>query len=166
MYSKHLSKALAGKVDEARALDPFDLTEELALLRVMALDTAQLYDVIRSVENDKLGNPIPDSDRLTMAVEAGKVCRDALGEVFDAVKRMTEVESNRKDMVTSTSLTTVLARVVTAVHDVLGDERETEVMAIAEAIRKIKLPSQNSGTDLTPDLDALDMDASVPIEEE
>lgn len=161
VYSQHLSASLANKVAEARALDPYDLSEELALLKVTAVDTAQMYDAV--VLATDMNASLKAEDKLSAKCAAGAMLRGTLAEVFDATKRMAEVESQRKDMLSATSLSSVLARVVTAVHAVLGDDREEEVMAIASEIKKIKLPSQSiDGTDITPDADAIEMDASVP----
>lgn len=163
VYSEHLSKSLAERVDGARSVG-LDLGEELALVRVCALDAVMMYDAVEmaSKVDARDGSPLPLETQLQCRVAAGQIVRDAAAEVASMAEKAAKVAESRQNMLSGTALAAVLADVIHAAHRTFGDDQPDKVREFARAIRDIRPLGGHTGTTITPDQDALAMDATVP----
>lgn len=159
VYSKYLSDKLLSKMAEASGQkDALDLSEELKLVRVAALDAVQLYDVTQQLPSD-------DKSAQEMRLAAGLVMREALEAVGDMAKRAADIEKSRDDRVGVGQLHVIVAQIVDMAYEAFGDEHVALVRKFAEQIKTIRLPSDEvKGTMITPDQDVLAMDETVPRE--
>lgn len=158
VYSKYLSNKLTERLEELAGVpDELDLTEELRLMRSVAVDAAQLYDVAINVDDAQPG-------ALEMRMSAGEILRDAIDGVGQTVERVIKAQKDRRETLTVQSLHVVVTQIVERMYDELGDSVDPQIIRrLADSIRDVRLPSDEiQGTALTPDQDAREMDATIP----
>lgn len=161
VYTRYLSQTLLSKMAEMSGVkDQMDLTEELRLMRVAALDTIQTYDAIASLE----GTGIAEDKLREAKVMAGLVMKEALEAVISTVDKMASIDAKRRDKVDVGSLHVVVNQIVERAHEAFGDLAPIEVVRkFADACREIRLPTQDvKGTSITPDQDAREMNDTIP----
>lgn len=153
-YSKHLHRTLSEVIEEALAASPreqLNLSEELAVMRATAADVCKLYDACTS---------------FTTRVKAGDILRSVMKEVVSVCESAARVEALAKDKLNVHNLAYVISQVVRCAYDVFSDDlpkaKEFETL-IRETIR---VPNEAQGTTVTPDQDAMDMDGTIPRNED
>lgn len=162
VYSKYLSEALSARIEELAHQSQTaqqDLSEELALVRLTALDAAKLYDQARVI-----AEAVPDNkDAQEVKLAAGQQLRSVLAEVADMVQRIVAIQNAGRDKIGVQGIALLVAQVVQMAYDVFGEDNIPLVQEFAARIRDLRLPTDSpSGTDLRPDDDVIEMDATVP----
>jgi hypothetical protein len=126
------------------------LLEELSLMRVLAGDTVALYDAAVGTEKTEL------------VANAGMLLRDALRQVADMCEKAARVDALAKDKISIHHLSFVVNQIVRIAAEVFGDDT-TRAAQFEQLIReRVRLPSIQQGTLLTPDADVVDMDSTIP----
>lgn len=155
-YRKQLTDTLADLVDSALEGDPreaLNLYEELALMRVASSEAVRLYSLSTKVEGSK-GDELRTSASLIMA--------EALKNVSSMCESAARIESVGKDKYSVHSLKAIIHQIVRIAHGVLHQYPEL-ALQFEQAVRnEIRLPTEISGTNITPDLDVKEMDTTVP----
>lgn len=164
VYSRFLSNKLSERLQELAGVpDELDLEQELALLRSVTVDAAQLYDLaINMPDQDASGKSI--SGVAEARIAAGTLLRECVGEVRDMVESIVSTQKERRETLTVPSLHIVVTQLVDLMYDELGDiAPHDKIRDLAKRMKDIRLPSQEiQGTLLTPDMDVREMDATIP----
>jgi len=152
-YSKRLGPTLTARLEELTGAAPSEqlsLLEELSLMRVLAGDTVALYDAAVGTEKTEL------------VANAGMLLRDALRQVADMCEKAARVDALAKDKISIHHLSFVVNQIVRIAAEVFGDDT-TRAAQFEQLIReRVRLPSIQQGTLLTPDADVVDMDSTIP----
>jgi hypothetical protein len=158
-YSKTLSKALIAACDRHRDTG-LDLTEELILTRAAADEAVQMFDaVLLGCE----AGIVPPEKQTDVKLSAAAVMKSALVDVAAMAQRAASVAESKANMLSGLALSNVLAEVIEATHAEFGDDQPDRVKALADRIKKIKMPTDKvEGTMITPDVDVTAMDATIP----
>ena len=160
-YSKFLTRTLSDAVEEALAVSPkeqLQLFEELALIRDYAGQGVQLYSQAREAAAAH-----PDNAKLQdLVVAAGGLMLDQLRSVINTCESAARIDAAAKDKVSVHTMHFFVDQIVRIAFESFGDDERAH--EFERQIRtNIKLPSAgNEGTSLTPDMDVIAMDASVP----
>ncbi len=162
VYSKYLSEALSTRIEELAQQSltaQQDLSEELALVRLTALDAAKLYDQARAI-----AEAVPDNkDAQEVKLAAGQQLRSVLAEVADMVQRIVTIQNAGRDKIGVQGVALLVAQVVQMAYDVFGEDNIPLVQEFAERIRELRLPVDgSSGTNIRPDDDVIEMDTTIP----
>lgn len=163
-YSKHLSESLASRLAELAKKpisDQLDMSEDLALARLTALDAAKLYD-IATLSATQAKTPEETLRGLNGQIAAGQVLRDVISEVGDIASKAADMFSKQREFLGVASIPALVKQCVEIMYDELGDEGSEAVTRIAERIDQIRLPSERGGTLITPDMEVSAMDETVP----
>jgi hypothetical protein len=161
-YANFLKPALRESLNYLAAASPqeqLNLYEELQLVRSVAGHAVQMY-----AEAVELLAAAPLDIRVrAMVFETGEAMKSHLRDVVDIAEKIARIENGAKDKVSIAQLHFFLDSILRCSHQVYADDEE-KALQFAELIRtQIKLPQVGiTGTTLTPDLDVLAMDASVP----
>jgi hypothetical protein len=159
-YSKRLGPKLTAALEEMVSQplqDQLSLFEELAIVREVAGQALELY----SVAQEKI--PATAPNRAEVLASAGMLLQSALENVRTMCKTAAEVNAAGKDKYSIHSLQDVAAQIVRMVTTCFGDRPEQLAEFDAMLTQQLRLPkAQADGTTLTPDMDALDMDATIP----
>lgn len=170
-YSKYLSNTLAERIMELASGsrdEQLDLSEDLALVRLTARDAAVMYDALcQTPVMSAEGRPIEAVLQARLA--AGAILREALKEVADMCERYVKVAyAPSRSQISVLNLDMILSQVVTEAYDVLGESPDmiAKVMELSQRVKAIRLPDENIGTTITPDMDVLAMDRTIPASPE
>lgn len=165
-YSKVLTKTLAAFVEEAcdsPIADQTQVIEELALMRHGTSQVVALYDaVVGKLEEER--DPAKAAKLREAAAMIATQMKEDLKEVAKVCETAARIEAMAKDKVSVHSISHVVNQMVRLMHTVCGEEN----VAIAEEFERrvreeVKLPSTGpEGTNITPDMDVLEMDDLVP----
>lgn len=178
VYEKFLSNALIDRMQSVGDSAPelFNNRNELKLAKASAVDVAQLYDFVLNTTGEELEKLETldggEKDRnfqieqcLQKRIAAGQIMNSVLKNVVELSGKVQEIENTKRHAINTQDLGGIVAQFVEAVHDVLGDSEDMLplVQEIALRIKQIKLPrSGPEGTEITPDQDVLEMDATIP----
>jgi hypothetical protein len=164
-YSKYLSESLNERLkslEQGTPVELLDMTEELKLAKTTIHDAAQFYDAAL------MAGDIAVDDKAKLAalqasLAAGQLMRDVIAQVGDIAEQAATVMGQAKEFYSVQNIPLMISQIITAIRDEIGDDTPEKVMRIAERIREIRMPSAGpQGTDITPDMDAQAMDATVP----
>lgn len=155
-YSKYLTNSIADVVAEQMGSDPretLNLFEELALMRLASGDAVALWTAAQTSDDPKT------------RYAAGCIMADALKNVSTLCQQAASIESQGKDKFSVHTLRSIVNQIVRIAYRVF-DEDLAKAQAFEALINEeIRLPSTgDEGTNITPDMDVLDMDESVPKE--
>ena len=163
-YSRQLGKTLHEAVEEHLSAAPeeqINLFEELALTRVIAGDAVALYSATCEALKDK-----PADDKQAHAAKdlAGSIVIDAMKHVSDVCTKAAQIEAQAKDKFSVHSVTHVVNQIIRVMYELCEPEHHDIAVKFEHAVRtQVKLPRiTTDGTELTPDEDAVAMDATVP----
>lgn len=161
-YRNRMSATLASFVEEHMQMSPeeqINLFEELALTRTVAGDAVALYDATVTALKEK-NDDAANQTRLL----AGSMLKDALKDVSDMCMRASAIEQNARDKFSVHTLQYIINQIVRIVHEACEPEHHEVAERIEYMIHTmIRIPKTTTdGTELTPDQDARDMDATVP----
>ncbi len=154
-YSSVLTGTLAELVESQLDGPPHEqlqLFEELALMRSVSLDAVRLYDTAKA------------KGGLDAQQTAAHLMRDAINQVQSTVEVATKVFVASKGVVTVHNLSHVVRQITRIAHDVLQDHPELAHKFEDSVRRQVKIEEGAKGTTVTPDVDVLDMDATIPQE--
>lgn len=158
-YSKVLTKSLREFVAECCEQEPHKqlaLWEELALLRDKAALVVGLYGKMK----EKFGDD-PTPDQLTALMRVGDMMELALKAVAEMSMRQSTLLNAGKDKVTVFNIEYAVQQVVRIAHQAFGNS--PEVVEFERMVRdNVKIAAGPEGTTLTPDQEALALDALVP----
>lgn len=177
VYSKYLSNALASRLDEltARPLrEQLDMTGALALMQSHAIDAAQMYDTTLQTTDEQLrqfekldngeANKRATIDMILQArLAAGLVMKEALESVVEMAQKIQQMTTDKRNTIAVQDIHLLVTQFVEVAYDTFGDENVARVKEYAEKLRQIKLPRDgHEGTMITPDMDVMEMDRSIP----
>lgn len=158
IYEKSLSGALKEFVKNQIESDPSEQTsifEELALMRHTATINVKLYNKTISKGDVKLNE----------AIAVGTMLADKLQDVAALAEKAQRIEMSSANKLGATSLAFMLDNIVRIIYEKLslfGESGTVAAQQIEEAIRETIQIDDTTGTRITPDQDAIDMDNSVP----
>lgn len=162
IYRRHLRRTVQEALDAALQEDPSEqikLYEELALMRMSAAQAVKLWDVATGAYETAEEGKRPEL--LETSITAGSLMRSALSEVRDTCEKITTMQARSKGFISIHDLAHWMDQIVTAVYRACGDDDLAQ--KIEQNIRDmVRLPNDESGTSITPDMDVLDMDSTVP----
>ena len=164
-YAKVLGKTLQDKLKEiveSPNHEQMNLREEIALAKISAADTVQLYDGVCA-----LYETAPPEKRATLGeakLQTGAVMRSVLGDVVDMCDKVTRVELAMKDKVTVQNIVIIVNQITKIAFDVFGVDNIEACYEFERRIKdQVRLPSDGpEGTTITPDQDVLEMDDTIP----
>lgn len=164
-YSKHLSQTLAARLEELADRSPvelLDMTEELRLAKSTIADVTTLYDLSHlALETAETAEK--KQVALNACIGAGSILRDTILSLGEVTAKAAGALAAQKAFVGVQDIPAIAGQMVNAVREELGDDDPALVMRIAERLRTIRLPSSGpQGTEITPDMEAEQMDQSVP----
>ena len=152
-----LSTALADQL-QLESSEQFSILEELALTRETAADFVQLYGLAHAAyEAD------PSEEKLQAKMAAGTMLRDVLAEVAVLADKAAKIHFTGKQVFTALDLKLIVAQMSKIMFDICGTTNVHLAKEFEYAVGdRLKLPSDNNGTTITPDQDVIDMDATIP----
>lgn len=152
-YSKRLTRTLRDALKEALEAPPHEqvsLFEELHLVRQHAGDLVELYGKVAETGN------------LEAMITVGAQMSNALKEVADlALKAKTATEKST-DMVSIHHIGYLVNQIVRLAYNTFSDHQDLAEEFESLIRSDIKLPNQQAGHTITPDQDAIEMNATVP----
>lgn len=150
-YSHRLKGTLQDQVEILLGASPSEqlsLFEELALMRVTAAQVVALWGAAEGTD---------------AAPMAGVLMRDALKDVISTCQTAANIESQAKDKFSIHALHHIINQIVRIAYECFDEDPRAE--RFEQLIKeKIKMPIEQTGTLLTPDQDAVDMDDTIPKE--
>lgn len=157
-YSKVLGKTLHNALKECVASPDAELMnvrDELMLIRAAAMESVALYGAL--CDNDKSTPELRNT--------AAQMMVSALKDVVDVAGKMAQIDSRGSDKISLQNIILVSNQIVRCAHEVFGDD-DPRVVAFQQMIEKhVRVPREDVGTSLTPDMDVREMDATIPREE-
>jgi len=151
--SKFLSETLQERIAELNAgspLDKFDMSADFPVAMQTLIDAAQIYDATFQTNN------------LEARAAAGQMFREVYKEVNALGLNTVDLMAKCKAYIGVQNIPLLVNQFIDAAYEVFGDEHNELIMQWAEKIKNIRLPNENAGTLLTPDMDVKEMDATVP----
>lgn len=152
-----LSERLA-QLAAAPLHEKLSLSQELDIMRDLAGESLALYSAAIELPNDK-----PNKEQIVSSA----IClmQQSLEQVRVYCKTAAEIENMSKDKISVHDIQDLVNQICRMVRACFGDY-QSELAAFEQLIHnEIVLPeSGNKGTNLTPDLDVLEMDETIPIE--
>ena len=164
-YRTHLSRSLSDALalvaeNDAQALE---LREELRLQRVAADSAVVLYGQALDMRQ---AAPDEETQKQAQRVvdEAAAVMKVALKDVSEQVLVAAKVESLSADVFSPAAVRQLVDQIVKICYVACGDDNQDIAERFSEMIRTDLrlLASDSRGTNLTPDVDVLEMDRTVP----
>jgi len=149
-----MEETMNALLDESPA-EQIQLFEELALTRVVCRDAVKLFAAAQQGDDEQ-------------KILAQQVMLDALKFVKDMCEGAAKVDNNSKDKFSIQHVRHISNQITQCAHEAFGMGDPDAVKRFAELIKaKVKMPSaSNDGTDITPDQDVLEMDATIPRQED
>ena len=145
------NRQLKRRVKQAMRSDAslqFNLREELALTRAAASESVMYYDMALTTNNSEL------------RLKAADLMSSALKEVVDIAGKAADIESKAADNLSAFQVQAIVDQIIRIAYNTFG-ERADEFERLIQS--RVRLPSSgHDGTDLTPDMDVMEMDASIP----
>ena len=176
-YSKYLSESLADRLQDlvARPLrEQINAVEELGLMEIAATDAVQLYNLVEQTTESELqkletldeGEAKKNAvvrDVLQQRMAAGMLMKDALQGVVDAREQVQRIANDKRTSIAVQDLALLVSQFVEIAYEVFGENNIELVNEYAARVRSVKLPRDGSeGTTLTPDMDVMAMDKTIP----
>jgi hypothetical protein len=149
--SKYLSDTLQERIAELNAgspLDKFDMSADFPVAMQTLIDAAQIYDATFQTNN------------IEARIAAGQVFRETYKEVADLGANTVDLMTKCRAYIGVQNIPLLVNQFIDAAYEVFGDDER--VREWAEKIKNIRLPNENAGTLLTPDMDVKEMDSTVP----
>jgi hypothetical protein len=166
VYSRYLSDTLRQRLeaaaDDRRRAEGAEAEVDLAADTAVA--EARLYDAACAAHDAACESG--DADLALKALDAvvasGRQLRSALGEVVELRERHARMLQAGRGSLPAGAVGAVVMQVVQISRDVLGDRPEVAELArrLQEEVRVVD--GRVAGTHRTPDMDADEMDATVP----
>jgi hypothetical protein len=161
-YTKTFRPAVAERVadilKDKMSVDHLDLTEELALLRVLADDVGQQY-----AKANEISDEAKREDAMVIAGIAFSSMLERVSKMAEAASRVQDAKVKIQGAF-ATVMASVINVVVGAAWEVFGDDYKVREFdrVIRAKLEEKKVPGYD-GTDLTPDMDVTSMDDTIPI---
>jgi len=165
LFKYTLGETLRDKVSQVMGEDPreaLNLFEELALMRVSAGEAVKLYE--GALKLDEKTDTVTKEKADELKQFASSLMVSALQQVQQMCEAAARVESQGKDKYSIHSLKAIIDQIILISYRVFKKHPDL-VLDFERAIREdIRMPNEATGTDITPDQDVMDMDATVPKE--
>lgn len=158
-YSKRLNGTLGKFIEDSLATPPgeqLDLYAELAMMRHVASEAASLYEAAV----DMTPEPGKELAKQGAVMACATVMQEALNMVADMAGKISGIERNATDKVSAGQLSFIVAQIVRIAHETMPDEYARTFEASMR--EKVRIQTGPQGTTLTPDMDAVEMDGTVP----
>lgn len=166
VYSQYLSSSLKERLVAAgehfATQSRLCLDNELDLVRDTVLGEALLYDKACFVCDAAKHS---DDERIKSAalearIESGMRLRVAINSVAELCERMAKMDAASKAAIPSAAVNFVVMQVAQIAKDVLP---ASQAQLLADRLRSVRISDIEAGTMRTPDMDADEMDATVPF---
>lgn len=155
-YSSVLGPKLKAVVEELTsrpAHEQLDVYEELNLIKTTGMQAVALYSAAL------------ESGNAEATMSASLLMRDALSFYIDCASKVAAMEDRAKDKVSVHTVSMIMGQVTRIMHRVCGEEHRELAEEFARLVQEeVRLPStgDSTGTSLTPDMDVVEMDHTVP----
>lgn len=162
-YGKRLGPKLTAYVEEMLAQphnEQLRLNEELALMRVCAGDALSLYSA---------ANELPENvkNRNEMIANAATIMQASLEQVVKTCEIAARIDAMAKDKFSVHTLQDVVSQLTKLVHDCFAHDEAALLLFDSRLNAELRLPKTTAdGTLLTPDMDVMAMDSTIPREPE
>lgn len=158
-YSKKLNGSLKRFVEDALeqpAHQQLQLYEELAMTRDLAGRMAAMYEAACDLPDQG-----PSAEhKLRAVMTCGSSMQQALAHVADLATRISAIERNASDKISAGQMAFIVAQIVRIAYESMPEEY---ARCFEENMRaKIRVQTGPQGTSITPDQDAMEMDATIP----
>lgn len=172
---KFISRTLVDRVSAYEEMneEQISLKEEVNLYRASAEDAIEMYGMAldtREAIRAKL-EETPDDEALReklgklneLVDRAASSMRDVLGEVRSAVLDAAKVETMIGGRFSMSTVKSIIAQCAQLMYQVCGDDHPEIAAEFERKLHeRVKVAEVVSGTSLTPDMDVLDMDDTIP----
>lgn len=128
-------------------MDPFDLLEELALMRLTVHDAVSLYETSKQAGEQE------------QIILAGQYLRRVCGEVAKFVEKAQSARLASAN--TALSQTQTLGLMQEAIRERFGNDPRATAL-LQELPRLVRAEQESRGTAITPDMEVEAMDATIP----
>jgi len=160
--SRYLGEALYSMLEEQLEGDPVEqlqLFDELALLRITMGESLRKYnDAWEGCQNAETAT----EEHQGLLDAATALLQGDLERVSTMVKSAAYANSQTADKFSIHTFISLINQVVRIAHDVYGEENLEKFSA--EVKRHLRMPTETEGTTITPDQDAISMNALIPSE--
>lgn len=162
-YRDALNPTLNALMEQELGKDPQELIqlhEELILVRTLSLQAVQLYSAAQSM-------PLDHPKRPEYIEKSGAFMMDVLEKVKSFAEAQARIDSMGKGTVTVAGLVAFRDQITLNIYRELGNEHQDIAERLCASLRdRLKIPKSGVpfGTELTPDLDVIEMDATIPKE--
>lgn len=166
VYSQYLSSSLRDRLlaagEHFATQSRLNLDDELDLMRDTVLGEALLYD--KACKVMELAATSDDERIKSAALEARIDCGMRLRQAIDGVaalcERVAKMDAASKAAIPSAAVNFVVMQVAQIAKDCLPP---SQAQLLADRLRTVRVSDIESGTLRTPDMDADEMDATVPF---
>jgi len=169
-YGKVLTGTLREFVESCCNLEPHEqlaLWEELALVRHSSLQSIAMYNLCCTALPEETQEQ--KEKKLERVMQAADMMRVSIDQVARLSEKQANIVYQAKDKVTIHNIDYAVRQVVALMWDCFGD-LGPEVLARMQLLEarvraEVKIAGTAEGTTLTPDMDAREMDSTVPRDE-
>jgi hypothetical protein len=161
-YGKYVTKTLGDMLDQCLEQNPKDqlqLFEEVALIRDVAGQAVALYSAAKELADAHPG----DAKKRDLLMQAGEVMKMQISEVVKTCEAASRVANAASDKVSIHQLHFFVEQVTRCAYEAFGNDPRAEDFR-QRMLTQVRLPvdAGSTGTCVTPDMDVMGMDGSVP----
>jgi hypothetical protein len=171
-YSGVLKGTLKEYMDQATGQPPHEqlkIFDELNLVRHVNMQVVALYQAAYEAYTNEQDSKQKEL-RLQSLMQAGLMMRDCCDQVTQLADRAAKIESNLSGKVSVHDIGYVVNQIVRIMYRTVEEQGAPPTLAVAfeQMVNdEVKLPGIVArGTLITPDQDVLDMDSTIPEEDE
>lgn len=171
-FRKHIGPKLTELMDDALLVKEFDISEEVALVRVSQIELAKVFSNLVEIANDpSLAPKTPEAIELhnLLLSQTATLIRSGMEEITRLVERQAKIHSLVAEKMHPNAIGEVVKQINLIIYDTLGAEHWDLVEAISKKLdTELEIPSlknlgYSNGATITPNEEVSLMDASVPL---
>jgi hypothetical protein len=164
LYSKYLSSSLKSRLLELAEQPDHErmrLDAEIDLTRESVMGEIRLYDLACQNHEKAVDTPL-EEETLALKIAAAERMRAGLDAVASLIERVVRMRSAGREAVPVHAINMMIMQVTKVAHEIMPEEFvEPFVQRLNQEVRVAD--DSPRGTRLTPDQDARDMDATIPM---
>jgi hypothetical protein len=165
MYSKYLSQSLKERLlslAERPDHERLSLDAEIDLTRESVLSEIRLYD-LACQNHEKALNTELEPECLLYKIQAAERMRAGLDTVASLCERVVRMRAAGKESLPVHAVNMLIMQVTKIAHETMPEEFVPQF--VQRLAGEVRISDEHSvrGTHLTPDQDARDMDATIPM---
>lgn len=167
-YAKHIGPKLTELLNDALAIQAFDISEEIGIIRASLITQVEQFSGLNELRNDPATAPKTDEAILqynTLYNMAAESLRQGMNAITFQVERQAKIHNMVAEKIHPNAINDVVRQINRMVHEVFGQDHWELVERFDQKLTdELQLPSlKNQGTTITPDQEVTLMDASVPL---